>query len=211
MEALTDQALPNWIAQLHRFAAAPPRPRETCELCGNEIAEQHPHLIEPAMRRLLCACRPCALLFEEGASGRFRRVPERARRLEDFALDEVQWEAFAIPTGLAFFFRSSLDGKVRALYPGPAGATESALDLSAWHELEDANPPLRHLRADVEALLVNRMDHADETWIVPIDRCYALAGEIRRNWHGITGGEAAREAVRMFFAQLDGARGHAHA
>ena len=42
--------------------------------------------------------------------------------------DEV-WVAFQIPIGLAFLMRSSVTGGVVALYPSPAGATESELDL----------------------------------------------------------------------------------
>ena len=36
--------------------------------------------------------------------------------------------------GLAFFFRNSALDRTVAFYPGPAGATESELDLKAWNE-----------------------------------------------------------------------------
>jgi hypothetical protein len=88
------------------------------------------------------------------------------------------------------------------MYPGPAGATESMLDLSAWDALVCANPWLGELERDVEALLVNRIGGAREYYRVPIDRCYALVGTIRTHWHGVSGGQGSREAIQAFFARL---------
>ena len=46
----------------------------------------------------------------------------------DMSPDE-RWAGFGIPIGLAFFMRTTVAGGVVALYPSPAGATESELDL----------------------------------------------------------------------------------
>ena len=43
--------------------------------------------------------------------------------------------------------RSSMTGQVVALYPSPAGATESELDLFSWTALCAANPVLERLEA----------------------------------------------------------------
>ena len=59
----------------------------------------------------------------------FRPVGNRTVWLEDFALTDEQWAAFELPIGLAFLMISSVTGGVVALYPSPAGATESELDL----------------------------------------------------------------------------------
>jgi hypothetical protein len=107
-----------------------------------------------------------------------------------------------IPIGIAFFFKSTPQSRVVALYPGPAGVTESLLDLSAWDELQAGNPVLAELEPDVEALLVNRVDGAHDYYQVPIDQCYALAGIIRARWHGLNGGADAWTAIRAFFAGL---------
>ena len=41
-----------------------PKPAvERCELCGRELASEHPHLLNLATRALACSCEPCALLF----------------------------------------------------------------------------------------------------------------------------------------------------
>jgi hypothetical protein len=83
------------------------------------------------------------------------------------------------------------------------GPTESQLELDAWAELEAANPILRTLSPDVEALLVNRVRGARQQWIVPIDECYALIGLIRVHWRGLTGGSELWERIRLHFEALD--------
>jgi hypothetical protein len=197
----------NWIGSLRQFLG-PQFPgshqgaAERCELCHSEIEGRHPHLLEPQSRRLLCACPACALLFAGGAASRYRRVPSQVTRLQDFRLADAQWEALLIPINMAFFFRSSQRARVLAMYPGPGGAAESTLDLDAWDDLAETNPQLRELEEDVEALLVNRVAHAREYYRVPIDRCYELVGRIRTHWHGMSGGEGAREAIAAFFADL---------
>ena len=107
-----------------------------------------------------------------------------------------------IPINVAFFVKSSARSDVIALYPSPAGATESQLDLAAWEELEACNPLLALLEPDTEALLVNRVDGAREHYRVSIDHCYELVGIIRAGWRGISGGSKVWEAIRQFFDAL---------
>ena len=64
------------------------------------------------------------------------------------------------------------------------------------------NEAMSTLADDVEALLINRLDGADDCFRVPIDRCYALVGLIRRHWRGVAGGSAAENAIAQFLAQL---------
>jgi hypothetical protein len=180
---------------------------ERCELCGLELPPEHPHLIEPATRRLACSCEACALLFSGGHSGRFRRVPRRVEYWEDCQLSDAQWEALRLPIQLAFFFQSSTAGRVVALYPSPAGAVESLLSLEAWQEIEQANPVLRQLGPDVEALLVYRVGNAREHYRAPIDECYKLVGLIRSHWRGLSGGTEVWQEIGRFFAGLK-ARAH---
>lgn len=192
----------NWVAALREFAGERAAPVERCELCGAPVGQEHAHLIEPDTRRLLCTCQPCSLLFASPEARRYRRVPRTVARL-DFHLTDAQWEGFQIPINLAFFVRSSRTRRVFAMYPGPAGATESTLDLGAWDEIAEANPGLEQLEDDVEALLVNRMNGARHCYRVPIDRCYQLVGLIRSGWHGSHGRDGAHEAIAQFFTALD--------
>jgi hypothetical protein len=179
--------------------------QERCDLCGAPVPHEHRHLLDAAKRELLCACRPCALLFSNRAAsaGHFKLVPERRLRIDDFLLADLEWEQLRVPVDMAFFFHSSAAGRVQAFYPGPLGATESLLGLEAWEQLAAANPVLSTLAADVEALLVNRARGARQHWLVPIDECYALVGLIRTHWRGLTGGKEVWQQIGRFYDELD--------
>src|ERR1044071_8588893 len=123
-------------------------PIERCELCANPLAADHPHLIEPASRKLVCACDACAVLFSGSAETRYRRVPRGIRALTNFQLSDAQWESLMIPINLAFFFHSTPAGHTVALYPSPAGPTESLLGLEAWEEIVQANSILKEMEPD---------------------------------------------------------------
>ena len=197
---------PGALGVLRRFAAAPapaPAAEERCEMCGEGVATAHQHVVDLESRRLLCTCRPCWLLFPEGTRQRFRAVPERHLSFPAFTLGLPQWEALEIPVGLAFFLRSSAAGGLVALYPGPAGATESELPLGAWDDVAAVNPELAEARDDVEALFV-RTDRTGPAacWLVPVDRCYELVGRLRRVWRGFDGGSDARAELEAFTADI---------
>ena len=191
------------FGHLRRFVR--PRPAaEQCDLCAATIAPDphHAHLIEPATRQLLCACDACAILFSGQADTRYRRVPRRVRALPDFRLTDAQWDALLIPVGMAFFFYSSVEQRVIALYPSPAGPTESLLSLETWTDLMQDNPTVPPLEPDVEALLVNRVRGHREYYLVPIDECYRLVGLIRVGWRGLSGGATVWQEIDNFFQQL---------
>jgi hypothetical protein len=196
----------NGLGALRQFIRPRKRNVEICELCSAEVASQHPHLLEPGTRKLLCTCDACAILFS-GMGTKYKRVPRRALALPDFNLTDAQWESLMIPIGMAFFFRSTPDDRMVAFYPSPAGATDSLLPLEMWKEIEDANPILHTMEADVEALLVNRIGHvrgfADpEYFILPIDQCYKLVGLIRTYWRGLSGGAELWQEIAQFFTTL---------
>jgi len=175
---------------------------ERCELCGAMLSAEHQHLLEPALRRLCCCCDACAILFSDRSGSKFLRVPRDVQFLADFRLNDVQWESLHLPINLAFFVQSSPSQRVIALYPGPAGATESLLTLETWQDLVAENPVLRGFAPDVEALLVNRLGEMREYFRVPIDECYRLVGLIRTNWRGLSGGAGAWAAIHRFLTGL---------
>src|SRR5215813_8231898 len=135
---------------LRRFVRARSVASERCDLCSIELGLDHPHLVEPATRRLVCACQACAILFSGAADTKYRRVPERVQYLPNFQLTGVQWEGLMIPINMAFFFQSSTAGKMNVLYPSPAGATESLLDFESWREIVECNPVLQQMAPDTE-------------------------------------------------------------
>lgn len=117
-------------------------------------------------------------------------------------MTDMEWEGFALPISLAFFFYDTPNGKMAAFYPSPAGATESLLPLTAWEALVLANPILRDMKADVETLLINRVGEAREYFIAPIDVCFELVGLIRVHWRGLSGGDKVWREIDAFFTRL---------
>ena len=184
------------------------RPLERCELCSVGLSPVHSHLIEVAQRKLLCTCEACAILFS-GQGVKFKRVPRRVRSLPAFNLSDAEWNGLMVPINMAFFFKSSLENRVVALYPSPAGATESLLALESWNDIVSRNPILNEMEADVEGLLVNRLGYsrgynAAEYYLLPIDECYRLVGLIRMHWKGLSGGTDVWRELGEFFTSLKG-------
>ncbi|MER5733430.1 DUF5947 family protein [Streptomyces sp. NPDC002138] len=192
---------------MRRFAAPRAPRREVCELCGVVVAEEHHrHLVETERRALVCACVPCALLLDRpGAAvgGRFRAVPDRYLTDPDHRLDDGAWELLQIPVSVAFFFRNAALDRLVALYPSPAGATESELDPATWQTVLGASRLSALLEPDVEALLLRRSEGRTGCHLVPIDICYELVGRMRLLWQGFDGGAEARAALHTFFEQVE--------
>jgi hypothetical protein len=195
------------VLRLRRFLDAPQPAKQKarrCELCGAVLSDDHAHVTDLEERRLLCACRPCYLLFTHpgAAGGRFRAVPDRVVKLPGLAASG-RLESLDIPVGIAFLLRNSRRNRMMALYPSPAGAMESGLALETWEAITAACPELGTMEADVESLLICRRRERTECWIVPIDRCYELAGRLRRHWRGFDGGTEAWIEVDEFLAGLE--------
>jgi len=195
---------------LKRFLqpAPPVAPGERCEMCSESIPDDHPHVVNLESRALMCACRPCYLLFTKGGAGagKFASVPDRYLFDADFALTDAQWDELQIPVKMAFFFVNSVLDETVVFYPSPAGATESLLPKDTWNDVMAVNPLFGSLAPDVEALLVYRRREGDqdryECYLAPIDACYELVGHVRLHWKGFDGGQEAWEAIDGFFDQL---------
>ncbi len=193
------------LASLRRITTTRPEPvtGERCDMCAEPIGDAHQHVVDLESRALMCACRGCYLLFTaDRATLRYRAVPDRYLSFPDVSLGPAVWDDLQIPVGLAFLFRSSVQDRVVAFYPGPAGATESELPLDAWRRVLADHPQLGHLRPDVEALLLRGADRDRaglDCHLVPIDACYELVGRLRSLWRGFDGGQQARAAIHAFF------------
>jgi hypothetical protein len=201
-----DAAHPVLVAGLRRFVREPPSGRPPpadgprCELCPLSLADDHKHLLDLEERRIICVCPTCWSI--RSGDARYRPTGSRTLWLEGFELSDELWASFQIPIGLAFFLRSTSTGGIVALYPSPAGATESELDLEAWDRLVEANPMLDDLDPDAEALIVNRLVTPHLHAIAPLDDCYRLVGIIKSTWEGISGGTAMEAAVQEYFDGL---------
>jgi hypothetical protein len=204
---------------------------ERCEMCRDVLGERHGHVVDLEKRSLACTCRACYLLFthEGAAGGRYRAVPEHVYHDPGRPLTDADWNELQIPVAMAFFFRNSALDRVVAGYPSPGGATECELDLAAWDRLAAAHPLLGRLAPDVEAIFVNRTEPGGaspggrppqtppsaspggqppqtapryEVFLIPIDECYSLVGELRMKWQGFDGGAEARAALATFLDSL---------
>ena len=173
---------------------------ELCDLCGVTIPADHRHLLQLVERRIVCACEACWAM--RSGEGDYRPTGNRTLWLPDLRLPDELWASFQIPIGLAFFMRSTVTECVVAMYPSPAGATESELHFESWAQMTELNPALRGMEPDIEGLIVNRLLDPPAYAIAPIDRCYALTGAIKAAWEGISGGSAVEGAVAGFFEQL---------
>lgn len=194
------------LARIRANRGTPQVAGERCEMCSETIADEHQHVVNVEGRQLMCVCRGCYLLFTDTTAAlRYRAIPDRYLSFPDFALDRREWEALQIPVGLAFFFRNSALGRTVAFYPGPAGATESELDLASWNNIRDADPRVDLLEDDTEALIVRVPDDGagdPECFLIPIDACYEFVGRLRLLWHGFDGGQQAREFIEEFFDHI---------
>jgi hypothetical protein len=190
--------------------AAPTIPRpsdspvEHCDLCGLVIAPDHRHLLHLVERRIVCSCEACWAM--RAGEGDYRPVGNRTLWLSDVDVPDELWASFQIPIGLAFFMHSTVTACVVAMYPSPAGATESELHFESWLQMTTRNPVLSELEPDIEGLIVNRLVEPNVYVIAPIDQCYALTGAVKMAWEGISGGTGVGHAVSEFF---DGLRARA--
>jgi hypothetical protein len=179
---------------------APPE-ADRCQLCNIQLDARHGHLVDTDKRSLACACRACYLLFTHqgaGAGGRYRAVPERICHDPARPLTDAEWGELDIPVAMAFFFFNSALGRVVAGYPSPGGPTECELDLEAWDRLAADHPLFAAMTPDVEAIFVNRTELGNEVFLIPIDMCYSLVGELRMLWQGFDGGAEVRTALATF-------------
>ncbi|HEX8976884.1 MAG TPA: DUF5947 family protein [Solirubrobacteraceae bacterium] len=179
---------------------------ERCDLCGVSIPTEHRHLLALVDRRIICSCEACWAM--RAGEGDYRPVGNRTVWLPELRLPDDLWASFQIPIGLAFFMHSTVTECVVAMYPSPAGATESELHFDCWARMCELNPVLGQLERDIEGLIVNRLTDPPVYAIAPIDQCYALTGAIKATWEGISGGSGVDHAVTRFF---DGLRAKAGA
>jgi hypothetical protein len=184
--------------QLRAMPEGPQPIEANCDICGTSMPEEHRHLLQLEERSLMCVCESCYALRSGDAE--FRPTGSRVVWLDGFGMPDELWARFGIPIGLAFFLRTT--DRIVALYPSPAGATESDVDMVAWAELRRRNPELADMDSESEVLIVDRIRAPHRFAIAPTDEAYRLVGLVKANWQGISGGSGVREAVDAFFDEL---------
>jgi hypothetical protein len=201
--ATTNTSTGNPLTTLQRFVRKPRERAEACELCAKPLGDFHQHLLQLDKHQVACACDACAILFSGSTRQRYKRIPRDVVRLDNFAMDNHEWDSLLIPINLAYFVHNSSAGRTTAQYPSPGGPMESSLDLEYWNEIVERNPVLKKFEPDVEALLVNRIGETPRYYRAPIDHCFRLVGIIRTHWRGLSGGSEVWQEIDKFFGELD--------
>ena len=199
------------LRQLAAWAGAAPAARRAragarCELCPIGIGEDHRHLLHLDERRIVCVCETCWSM--RSGDPEFRPPGARTLWLDDFDLPDERVGGVPDPDrpGVPDAQRASAAAVV-ALYPSPAGATESELELDGVGRAVRGQPGPRAPRARRRG--ADRRPHRrprTATRSCPIDQCYRLVGLIKARWEGITGGRGVDAAIAEFF---DGLRARA--
>src|SRR5690348_9893768 len=182
---------------LREFARAAAAPR--CELCAGPLPARHEHVLDRRNGALRCACASCGLGVT--AKTPWERVARQCRPVP-LSLDADTWAALQVPINLPFFWRRGSTGQIVAMFPSPAGATESEVPAYAWAALVARAPSLGDLRADVEALLICRVHLPALSYVVSMDLCFELVGLLRLHWRGFSGGADVWQHLQRFFAEL---------
>src|ERR1041385_7815264 len=92
----------NAIRTLRRLATTE-RQIEQCDFCNAALEAGHRHLLEVGTGKIVCACDPCALRFEN-VIGRWKLIPRDVFRWTDFHMTDAQWAGLSLPIQLAFLF-----------------------------------------------------------------------------------------------------------
>ncbi len=195
-----------WRASAPHAAAAAEANGARC--AAEQIADEHQHVVNVEGRQLMCVCRGCYLLFtDDDAPAALSRRPRPLPVVPGFrARTAGDWEALQIPVGLAFFFRNSSLDRTVAFYPGPAGATESELDLDAWNGIRAADPAGRHAgrrhRSVAGAGARRRYSDRPSAIWCPSTPATSSSARLRMLWHGFDGGQHVREFIDEFFDHI---------
>ncbi|HVW28730.1 MAG TPA: DUF5947 family protein [Polyangiaceae bacterium] len=192
---MTIAGVPRALSALRRFARREETP-DPCDLCGLALEGRHDHLLDPAARRIACACRACSLLFPEGGGARFRRIRSRAQLLRGEALTDDHLAALGVPVRLFYLCPSRIHDTVFAVYPNAAGATEAKVALPAWEALLRDRPALSEIQPEVEGLLCDQLSGRSRCFLASVDVC--------RHFVGLLGGRRTPSDALRFLDAIEG-------
>ena len=125
-----------------------------------------------------------------------RAAGNRTVWLDDFASSTTTCGRLPDPDRPGVLHALERSGGIVALYPSPAGATESRASTRRWTALVAAQPRARPTSSPTprrwsSTAWPSRHQHA----IVPIDRATGSSGCVKSSWEGISGGSALEAAV----------------
>ena len=154
--------------------------------------------------RSSASCEACWAL--RSGDTEFRPVGQPHALAGGLRLPEEIWAQFRIPIGLAFFMYSSVTDCVVALYPSPAGATESELHFETWSRLAELNPVLERARARRRGAdrqpdrRIRRPTRSPRSTAATCSWAWSSP-----RWEGISGGAGVERAIDGYFDDLKAA------
>lgn len=195
------------------LASPAPPEIEHCDVCADQLPEQHQHLLNirqfdntvqlnntvqsstgqlsPTQRQILCACQACGVLFDRRAAGNglYRLIRPLRRPLPDLCCDDVLWAGLGVPVDLAFFVRHDSA-------PTPATATAQTAE-----SVVTAHYPSPHgtVGAEVAPEAWRRLVDANPLLVDMDTEVVALL--IRRERHGA--GSSPRHASQQWLLGID--------
>jgi hypothetical protein len=189
------------LLALRRFTAEKKPAESRCDLCSGVLGDRHEHLLSPADRRLICACKACAFLFPGGVGARYQSVITRVEAMPTVHFDESDWGELGVPVRFVFLCASRFHARVFATYPNPGGATEAQVREHAWQHLVDRYPAIAEIEPDVEGLLIDGLAPDGGAYRVSMDVFHGVVGRLRNQ------GGSPRAAWHAVKAQLESAGG----
>ena len=136
-------------------------------------------------------------------------MPDRYVSFPDFALTSTQWDALQIPVGVAFFFMNSTIEPGRRVLPEPGrrdgvAAVARLVGRDRRRQSRIWRPAARRrgVPGAQRRPTIGCATEQPECYLVPIDVCYELVGELRRLWKGFDGGTEAHAALDAFFDRV---------
>ena len=192
-------------------AAAPARrtPTSTATSAASRIPADHRHLLHLVERRILCACE--TLLALRGGDPDLRPTGTRTLWLDGLRAPRRGLGVVRDPDRARVLLRTRAPpARVVALYPSPAGATESELDLDAW-----ARAAQRRTRCSGARARRRGADRQPHGRAAPArdraDRRVLPAGrpDQGRTGRGSPAAPGRERAIAAFFAELRAANGPA--
>lgn len=173
------------IERLQAFVRAP-QPSH-CDVCGDALPQEHVHLSIHGQRALRCACVACGSAAHTGG---WQRVDTHLWPV-DLSIENTLWMSLGIPINLAFLLHRPGDADPVALFPSPAGLTETPLPMAGWQAVLSAGAERLQLGA-TQAILAWRLSSPHRYYVASLDVCYEIAGLLRVHWRGLAGGPAAQ-------------------
>ena len=193
------------IARIREQPAPPlPRPGERCEMCGEEVADEHGHVVDLEARTLhvhLPGLLPAVHARRAPAAGTSGRCRDRCLAFPDLALSPGPVGRAADPGERRLLLRELDLDRVARLLPEPGGrhrVAAVARDVGRGGRRQPRARPRSSPTSRRSSSAPIGAAGRPECFLVPDRRLLRAGRQLRRLWRGFDGGQrgAARPSTR---------------